>query len=350
MFNIWFNLFVFPGMVFFIVLAAIFEHVNGRLMARFSFQAKEQAMFIPLVSNFKFLVAKEQEKHSFSFRIIVQITLLIVLLALPIFGAFFLPINILGELPAKSGGYGKYLKISEGVIGIFSFEGDVLLVFGVILLFGFVTLLLQLLSPQKLRKNAFKSYIQFAIWDIPLFLALSGFLIARKSLSLSLLAHDIRLIVDTNKLFGFLILLPMSTFIAIFSLSSKFDQPYFDRLGTQKDLLINPPLPFNWQLFLWNTAMRLQETLLAGLIVTLCLGGPHLPIPEPTNDYFALIAYSGNFVVKTMLVDVLITLLRAIRPRMRFDQTLNYVLKISTPFSLVSLMLIGLYVSIWPLA
>jgi len=344
--DLWFSATIFPGMLFFLALSIIIEHVNSRLYERLSFKENATPMFIPLIHNFKILTQKTGRKK-LTARTIIQTALLLVLLLIPVIAFLFLPINLIGKFPAKSGGYGRYRAVSKGIVGIFSFEGDALLLFGFIVLFGVLVVCIQLLSSHKLRKEALKSYLQFAIWDIPLLFALGGFLLTKGSLSLSLLAQDIRLIVDSNRVFGFLILLPLATLVAFFSLAFKFDQPFFHSLPRQTTgKLYNPPLEQPWQLFIWNMAMRLMETLILGLVATICLAGPHLPIPEPANDYLTLIATSLNFAFKCILGGAIVSLIRAMQPRLRFDQVVNYSLKVLTPTSLFSLAIIGFYIAL----
>ena len=218
----WFEILVFPGIAFIIFLTILLEQINYRIYSKFSFEDTTKPMFIPLVNHLKFFVAKKQERKSF--KSILQSILLLIFLAIPLFGTLFLPI-------AKH--YVYYLKdywgendhrFFYGTIGLISFEGDILVLMGLFVLFGALMLLIQLLTENKPTKESLHATMSFLLMDIPLMLTFSGVIITKRSLSLSLVAQDIRFIVQDNPLFGFLILLPLSLIISIYTLSLKFDQ------------------------------------------------------------------------------------------------------------------------------
>ncbi len=334
---------VFPGFVFILGLIIIFEQISSRVYARFYYNHQKTPMFIPIIEHFKLYIKGERSR--FNFRSLLQTFSLFILLAIPFVGALFLPINIYGILPKPGGGFnGTALKL-EGVIGVLSFEGDILVLIGLFFLFSIFIFIVQYLQKDRTTKEALSSALKFLALDVSLFFALAGPIIAEKSLSLSLLSEDIRMIVNFNPFFGFLILLPLSTIGSIFALSFKFDQPYFDKLNTDPELGLRPPVSQNWKLSIWNLAMRAMEFLIIGVIVTVCLGGAYYPIPY--KSFIPTLAFTLNFIFKCVIVMIISIIIRSLRPRMMLTQTINFTFRVLTPISLVSVLMIGGYIGIW---
>ena len=336
----WFEILLFPGFTFIFILTLFQELIGSRLTNRFYFGDIKSPMFIPIVEQFKLVTKGEKEK--ITFRGVIRGLILVVMIVLPLFGALILPISNYGELPGPV--FGGILPKYTGVVGIISFDGDILLLFGIILIFNVLVFLVQILRKNKSIKESLSSTLRFLILDIPIFIALCSPVLARGSLSLGILVEDIRWIVNNNLAFGLLLLLPISTFTAIFALALKFDQPYFDRLNPDIEIGTEPPVNKNWELVLWNLAIRLMEFLIIGLIVSIFLGGPHIPIPTLENNYF--IGYSLNFIFKCFLIVIITTIIKTIRPRLRLNQSVNYSLKILTPIGLGSLLVIGIFIGI----
>ncbi|NHK29797.1 MAG: NADH-quinone oxidoreductase subunit H [Asgard group archaeon] len=336
----WFDIFLFPGFTFVIILTLFLEQIASRITNRFYFGEIQSPMFIPIVEQFKLITKGKKEKPTF--RSILQGFILILMIVLPLFGSLILPISNFGELPGPV--YGGVESKYSGVVGIINFEGDILLLFSIILIFNVLVFLVQVLGKNKSIKESISSTLKFLILDIPIFIALCSPILARGSFSLGILAEDIRWVVKNNLVFGLLILLPISTFIAIFALALKFDQPYFDRLNPDTEIGSSPPVNKNWRLVIWNLAIRLMEFLMIGIIVIIFLGGPHLPIPTFEKNYF--IGYSLNFIFKCFIVITLSTIIKAVRPRLRLNQSVNYSLKFLTPIGLGSLLIIGIYIGV----
>ena len=95
--------------------------------------------------------------------------------------------------------------------------------------------------------------------------------------------------------------------------------------------------------------MRIMELLIAGLIVSICLGGSNLPIPRVESESLTLLAYTMNFIFKVVLVLVISAIIRSMRPRMRIDQTANFTFKVLIPIGLTSILLIGCYLGVFGL-
>ncbi len=338
----WFELLIFPGFVFVIILTLLSEQINSRLYNRLSYNTDTSPIFIPIVEHFKLVFKGEKEKVSL--RSIVQIIMLILMVALPLLGSLVLPINLYETLPSIAGRYGDFKGTETGIVGVLTFEGDILLLLGLIALFGVLTFLVQYLERNNTTQDSVKSVAKFMLLDIPIIAALAGPILTKKSLCLALIAEDIRRIVQFNLVFGFVLLLPLATSISIFSFSLKFNQPYFDKVKSQKDPILNPPTKMNGKYQLWNLSMRLMEFLIGGIIVSICLGGAYLPIPFMSE--YHLLSTTGNFIFKTILVLMLGTIIRAAIPRLKTNQTFNISIKVLTSLGLFSVLLIGGYIGL----
>ncbi|NHJ85419.1 MAG: NADH-quinone oxidoreductase subunit H, partial [Asgard group archaeon] len=287
------------------------------------------------------------EKEKISTRSLVQILFLVILVAIPLFGALILPISVFDFLPSETGTYGGFKGTDKGVIGIISFEGDFLLILCIMIFFSLFSLIIQLLNDKLTKKEALTNTLSFIAFDIPLLLALGGSVLTKESLSISMLAEDIRRIIDANMPFGFVILLPLSIFVAIGSLSLKFHQTYYDRINSHEEIGRNPPTPKNYKFHFWNVAQRIYEFFLIGVFVSICLGGVYLPIPNYIG--FSTLSYTFNFIFKEVLILLVCNFVRSILPRLRINQILNISLKLFMPLGILSMILIGGYIGIFGL-
>ncbi|GAG92113.1 unnamed protein product, partial [marine sediment metagenome] len=146
-----------------------------RLNARFYFRAEKTPMFIPIIENFKLYIKGEQE--STSKNSILQGIILVLMVALPLFGSLLLPINLWRsfenlQIPNWIGVYGGYAGTNKGIVGVITFEGDLLFLFAIILFFGFLTFLAQYLNKEHFTEESLTRTFSFVIFDIPsLFMA-----------------------------------------------------------------------------------------------------------------------------------------------------------------------------------
>jgi NADH:ubiquinone oxidoreductase subunit H len=347
MIGLWFEIAIFPGFAFIILLALLSEQINSRLNSRFSTGIVKSPMFIPIIENFKLYL--KGEKESIKRNSILQSIALILMIALPLSASLLLPINLWRTfdsqyLPSWFGVYGGYGGTNQGIKAVIAFEGDLFLLFALILFFGLLTFLVQYLNKQHFAKNSLTKTFTFMIFDIPLLLILVSAILAKRSLSLTMLAEDIRRIINFNLTFGLVLLLPIAISVSLFCLAMKFDQPYYNRIITSEIIRSNAPTPKNWKLSIWNLSMRLMEVVIAGLIVTVFLGGSYLPIPIYGD--FQVLANTTNFIFKCLVILMITTIIRALRPRMRMNQTVNFALRVLTPLSFLSILLTGGYIGL----
>ncbi|MFW9922869.1 MAG: NADH-quinone oxidoreductase subunit H [Candidatus Thorarchaeota archaeon] len=339
----WFEILIFPGFLFVLGLTLLFEQIASRLYSRFDYKNKSQPFFIPLVDHFKLCFRGEVEK--ITFRNILQGILLIFLFTLSLFASMILPFGIIGRFPDRIGDYGTNVGRFTGVMGIINFEGDLFLLLIILLFAGITVFGIYWLSFNHTNYEALKIALTFMVFDIPLILAIAGPALTKNSTSLSLIAEDIRTITYFNRGFGILLLIPLGLVISIVTLSYKFDQPHFDRLNSNKNLIEKAPFPENWKKHIWNISMRILEFVLAGVIVSIFLGGAYFPIP--IIEGYEIFAHTLNYVFKTSIVMLLITVLKALTPRLKSSQLTNLALKILSPFAVVYVMIIGGYIAIF---
>lgn len=343
----WFEIFVFPGFIFIIVLTLLFEQASSRLYSRFEFSDRKPPMFIPIQTYYSLSFKGHQDR--ISTKSLLQIIALILMFFIAIFSSLLLPINIFTDFQETIGRYGGYPGINTGISSVISFEGDLILFICLLLLFGTLIFFIQFFNEKKSNISSIKSALQFIIFDIPLLLALAGPAITRKSLTISYLAEDIRRIVLYNKVFGFIILLPLGIFVAITSLSFKFDQAYFDKINYKEQAGTQSPLTNNWKRAIFNLAMRIMEVVIAGVIVAVFLGGAYLPIPITESSNLNILIYTLNFSFKTSILLIISTVVKITLPRLKFAQANNIIWKILMPISLCSVLLISGYTGIFGL-
>lgn len=333
----WVEIFIFPGFLFILGLAIIFEQIVSRVYSRFSFKPKDSPMFIPIVEHFKLCL--KGEKEQLNSRSVIQGILLLFLLTLSLISALLLPICVEGEFSSLVGVFGNNTGKTTGIVGIISFEGDLLLLLSLSTFIGVLIFFILWIGEKHSTYEALKIALTFMLFDLPLFLAFVGPSLVRRSMSISVLAEDIRLIAYENRVYGLLLLIPWGALISIFALTFKFDQPYFDRLNSTPDLSIRLPTTKNWKLHVWNISMRIFEVALAGVIVSVFLGGANIPIP--ILDGYELLAHMLNFLFKLSLVMLGITIIKAVIPRLQSNQAVNVSFKFLVPGALITVLVVG---------
>ena len=338
----WIELLLFPGILFTLGLTVLFEQITSRIYSRFAYKAEGAPMFIPIIEHFKLCLHGEQEKTNL--KSILQGVLLVILLSLSLFSALILPIGYMGKTPVRVGEYGTNLGSDEGIVGVIAFEGDLLLMLTISVLIGLLVFFIIWLGEKNTTYEALKTALTFMLFDIPLFLSFAGPAIVRRTMSVSVLAEDIRLIAYFNPGFSLFLLLPWGTLVSILALTFKFDQPYFDRLNTTPDIALRTPMARNWKFHIWNIALRMYELVIAGTIVSIFLCGAYIPIPIHTN--YELLGHVFNFIFKLAIVFVIVTLIRCAVPRLKAHQVMNINFKILVPTALVAMLLIGVVGSI----
>ena len=85
--------------------------------------------------------------------------------------------------------------------------------------------------------------------------------------------------------------------------------------------------------------MRIFELVLAGVIISVFLGGSYLPIP--ILDGYALLGHLLNFLFKLSLVMLVTTIIKTIIPRLKTNQAINVGFKILAPCALLTVLVVG---------
>lgn len=341
----WIEIFIFPGFLFVLGLTLLFEHISYRLYSRFDYKNKKSPLFVPIIDHFKITFSNEKDK--INPRTCLQTSIIILMASLSLIGALIIPISLFDTLPNTANNYKGGGGSSEGIVGIISFEGDILLLLTILTLFGIMIFFVYYLGNKHTNYESLKKAITFMIFDIPLIFSLAGPIIAEKSLSLSMLVEDIKIINYLNRNFGIFILIPLGLIISITALAFKFDLKYIDRFDTSgypTDIL---PFARNWKYVIWNLSMRCMEFVITAIIVSVFLGGPYGPIP--TLENFELLAHLLNFIFKCSVIVLVTSLIKILLPRLKTTQATNLSLKVLSPISLVSIILISGYIVIFGL-
>ena len=341
----WFEIFVFPGFLFILGLTLLFEHISYRLYSRFDYRNKKSPLFIPLIDHINTIISGEKDENNS--RAFLQAIIIILMASIGFTGALIIPISIFGPLPNSANNYKGGGGNTEGIVGVISFEGDIILLLAIFTLFGIMIFFVYFMGNKHTNYESLKKALTFMIFDMPLVFAFAGPIIAEKSLSLSMLVEDIKIINYLNRSFGIFILIPIGLIIAIFALTFKFDQKFIDRFDSSGFPTDNLPFTKNWKYVLWNLSMRTMEFIITATIVSVFLGGPYEPIPTLENT--ELLAHLLNCIFKCSMIFLATTLIKLLIPRLKSTQATNISLKILTPISLVSILLISGYVIIFGL-
>ena len=337
----WVEILVFPGFLFILGIVLVIEHINSGLQSLFLFKEKNSPMFIPIKEHF--LLCFKGEKELFNTKTILQGIIVVIMLAISLFSSLLLPISIFGDLPGRVGFYGNNPTAYSGTVGVISFEGDLLLFLILLVLFGLGVFLIYWIDGKLSNAESLQIALSFMLFDIPIFIAFAGPAFVKKTLNIGIIAEDVKNIVQYNVGYSIFILIPIGLIVSTLALTAKFDRPFFSGLDNTTLDKNEKPLPDNWKRHILDISMRIMEFVIAGMIVSVFLGGSYFPIPAYSSwgDFGQAI----NFTLKTILVLLICTIVKALVPSLKSNQALNLSLKILTPIGIIALLLNVIYIS-----
>ncbi|MHA1594479.1 MAG: complex I subunit 1/NuoH family protein [Candidatus Baldrarchaeia archaeon] len=224
--------------------------------------------------------------------------------------------------------------------GILSFKGDLLIVLFISTVFGIIIIFAGYVSASRFSiVGTARAGLQFVGYEIPLFVsAIIPALIAR-SLTLKeivewQIAH-----------YPLILCFPAMIAFGIFIVCSlaKLEKLPFDIPEAETEIVAGWATEFSGKkLALFRLSTDLKMLLLAGLATALFLGGPApwgFTLPADLNPYLAALIYSIWFVIKTIIVVLIMSTLKAAFARYRIDQALRGFWRYLTPLSLAILIL-----------
>jgi len=311
---------LFPGLLFFSILGLLFEWIDRR------FYAKLQNRVGPLytgpwgllqpLADFIKLMAKEDivpegaDKPIFS-------SVPIFALTLALFATLFLPVC--------------------GPRGLISFEGDVIVLAVVLTILVILVFLGGFSSASRYSEvGAERSLLQLLGYEIPLVASMLGAAAVTVPIGGSL---SISNIVEAQRSWWSILGVQALGF-AIFLLAAQaeLERVPFDIPEAETEIVAGWTTEYSGKkLALLRLARDVELAFLCGLGATLFLGGPQ---PGPLIPGLGgVIVSTIFFVIKSIAVLMLLTVIRAAMSRLRIDQMVNFAWKWLVPLSILQLLL-----------
>ncbi|HNW97966.1 MAG TPA: NADH-quinone oxidoreductase subunit H [Bacteroidales bacterium] len=297
-----FYIFIFPGILFLSIYGIILEFVDRKLFARFQNRVGPP-WFQPLADFIK-LMGKEGIIPTHSDKAMFKI--------LPAFAIAAASVVIL------------YLPIWS-TNALYSFDGDLIVVL-YLLTIPTVTFFLAGWSSSSLYATigAVRTITQLFAYEVPLFMSLLGPAILADSWSFS----GITEFYCNNPLMA-LANIP-GFIVAIIAIQGKLERTPFDIPDAETEIVAGPFTEYSGR-FLAFFRMSLDIEMIIGASI---IAAVFLPFWS-TNIWFGLLIY----LVKTLLVVFILSLLRALMARIRIEQMVNFCWKFLAPLAILQILI-----------
>ncbi|MEM4576602.1 MAG: complex I subunit 1 family protein [Candidatus Nezhaarchaeales archaeon] len=313
-----FRILVFPGFLFFSILGLLFEWIDRKFYAKLQnrvgpLYAGPWGLFQPF-ADFVKLMAKEDvvpegaDKPVFS-------SIPVFALALSLFAVLFLPVY--------------------EVRGVLSFEGDVIVIMTVLTFFVILVFLGGLSSASRYSEvGAERSILQLLGYEIPLVASVLGAAAVTIQVGGSL---SIKSIVEAQSgWWGILGIQTIGFAIFLLSAQAELERVPFDIPEAETEIVAGWLTEYSGKkLALLRLARDIELAFLCGLGATLFLGGPQPILPGILGAILSTIL----FVVKSVIILLILTTIRAAMSRFRIDQMVNFAWKYLVPLSILQLFL-----------
>ncbi|MEM3653726.1 MAG: complex I subunit 1 family protein, partial [Candidatus Bathyarchaeia archaeon] len=310
------NMLIFPGFLFVIFLGFIYEWIDRKFYAKLQNRVGPLYTgafgFLQPFADFIKLLSKEDiipmavDKTLF-------LTTPIIALSLMLTATLLLPVYDLK--------------------GIISFKGDLILAIVLMTFFCIVVFLSGISSTNRFSAiGAERAVLQLIGYEIPIALAIVGVALSAKSLTI------VEIVKKQAEGLWF-ILGPQALGFAIFVLAAQaeLERIPFDIPEAEQEIVAGWLTEFSGRkLALFRLANNIELVYISGLITTLYLGGPL----GPTILGFKSISYFIYFIIKTIVVLLVLTTIRALFARLKIYQMINFSWKYLIPISLLQLILV----------
>ena len=308
------GLLVFPGLVFLFALAWFYEWLDRRFFARLQnrygpIYTGSHGLLQP-VADFIKLLAKEDIEPAAADKPLFR-CVPILILTLPLTALFLIPMN--------------------GVKAFVNFEGDLIFIIFIISLIAILAFLGGWSSTNRFSTlGGLRAAIQTLGYEVPLAIVLVGPAIAARSLSISKIVEW----QATNGLW-IITLAPIGFGIAIFAMLAELEKVPFDIPEAETEIVAGWQTEFSGRkLALLRLALDFELLLAASLISALFLGGSSGPI--------AMIPGIVWFLIKTTLVVLILSNLRALFARFKIDQMVSGSWKFLVPLAILQIVILQL--------
>lgn len=302
---------IFPGVLFLLVLAFFYEWINRKFFARVQnrcgpMYAGPWGILQPFADFLK-LLSKED---------IMPITADTLLFSLaPVFYSA-LPLTAMFIIPVAS------------QTGLISFEGDLIFVLFIFTLIAVTTFLSGWCSMTRFSViGGVRAALQMLGYEIPMALAIVGPAIVAKSLSVSGIVEW-----QQSNMIWNILLQPLGFAILVICLLAELGYAPFDIPEAETEIVAGWQTEYSGRkLALFRLGRDFELVFVSALLVSLYLGGPQQVWIVPSIV---------TFLVKTIVVVLLLTLLRAVFARFRIDQMVSGMWKYLLPLAILQIILI----------
>ncbi|TFG29725.1 NADH-quinone oxidoreductase subunit H [Candidatus Thorarchaeota archaeon] len=329
---------VFPGIFFITFLALLWEWIDRKIYARLQnrmgpLHTGWRGILQPLMDFLKLLgkedlTPKKANKRGFA-------SVPIILLVLSLLLTMFLPIVDMNPT-------------LEGVQGIISFEGDLILVLFISTLIAFTIILAGYFSSNPFgQTGAARTGMLLISFEIPLILSVVTPAILTRSLSIATIMYRLG-----SLPFWYALLLSGPLIIFLIAIQAELERIPFDVSHAETEIVHGWQVEFSGKkLAMIHLAENIFLVSGVGLAVTLFLGGPYLLeyIPHPIFQTFGMfmatswigwIYYTLIFMLKSVFVLLILSNVRTLFARWRIDQIVHAAWRYIVPASLAWLVMI----------
>ncbi len=314
------KLVVFPGFLFMIGLAFVYEWLDRKFYARMQNRIGPlytgPSGFLQPFADFVKLLAKED--------IVPQAADSLIFSRMPIIAltTMFVAVTL---LPIIS------------VYGVLSFSGDVIVAVALMTIFCIVVFLAGISSTNPFSSvGAERAVSQLLGYEIPMTLAIAGVALSAGSLRL---ADVVQAQASTHwYIFG-----PQALGFAIFviAVQAELERIPFDIPEAEQEIVAGWLTEFTGRkLALFRLSRDLELIFVSGLAATLYLGGPTGPVIPGLEA----VLFPVYFVIKTVVVLFILSSIRTVFARIRIDQMVNFSWKYLVPLSLFQLLLVRIMI------
>jgi len=308
---------VFPGFVFIFFLSLFYEWFDRKLYARLQnrvgpFYTGFNGLLQPLADFIK-LLSKEDIVPKKVDQLLFTMTPLFAL-ALSIFATLLLPISS-----------------SQGVV---SFNGDAVVSI-LILTFICITVFYAGLSTYNRYAiiGAERLFLQMIGYEIPLMLSVAGVALSAQTLLLSdiVASQEHWWYIAGPQLLGFVVF--------VFAAQAELERIPFDLPEAEQEIIAGWNIDYSGRrLAMFRLARNIELVFLCGLATTFFLGGPL----GPTVEGYTPLLYTLYFIIKSMFVLAILTVVRALFARLRIDQVTSFCWRYLLPLALFQFVLVRL--------
>lgn len=307
---------IFPGMVFAVTLAMLFDWLERKTVARMvgrvgPLVAGPSGIFQPLADFLK-LLYKEEIIPSYSDRTVFRYAPGLFFLA-PLVAILFVPI--------------------AGPTAIASFPFDLLFIIFILAFATFVVAVLSYSSASSFTTVASgRLVLQYVSYEIPLVISIITPAILAGSLSVAS-------IVSSQSIWWYVLLAPISFAVFIIALLAELEKPPFDIPSAKTEIVAGWMTEFSGRpLGFLKLTKQISLVFGASLAVALFLAGPMGPIPNtiiPSGVF-----YTTFFLLKLFVVGFLIFVIRTALTRLRIVDAAVLFWRILLPLSLLQVIIV----------